>query len=263
MKRLWITYSWDDDKQGDVRFIAQELEKMGIEVKIDKWDLHTGKRLWEQIEKFITDTGETDGWAIVATQNSLGSEACKEELAYALDRALKTRGGTFPLIGIFPSTIDDSLIPAAIKTRLYVSTAYDENWKERIVSSLEGRKPNISKDEIDPFEVFLHNFSEVGRGYVIEMRPRAGTWAPFLCAIPFNEKEKVSPRIFRAARGKVPMAYAIMGVMEGVSDDNNWWFLSCQEEATPTMSYFLQCEKLPSEVIFGDFESKTKFFFRP
>lgn len=36
MGKLWITYSWDDNKNGDVEYIAQELEKKGIEVRIDR-----------------------------------------------------------------------------------------------------------------------------------------------------------------------------------------------------------------------------------
>lgn len=98
MKTLWITYCWEDYKNGDVEFIAQELEKIGVSVKLDRWNIQAGKRLWEQIDKFISHPNECDAWAIIATQNSLGSEPCKEEVAYALDRALNTRGQTFPLI---------------------------------------------------------------------------------------------------------------------------------------------------------------------
>jgi hypothetical protein len=49
MKTVWITYSWDDNKSNDIEFIAQELESTGLLVKMDRWNIRAGKRLWEQI----------------------------------------------------------------------------------------------------------------------------------------------------------------------------------------------------------------------
>ncbi|GAH97852.1 unnamed protein product, partial [marine sediment metagenome] len=120
-KSIWITYAWDDNADGDVDFAAQELIRKGLDVKLDRWNLTAGKRLWEQIESFIQDPVKSDGWLLYTTQTSLGNEKCKEEFAYALDRALSTRGGDFPVIALFPATVEESLIPAGIKTRLFVS----------------------------------------------------------------------------------------------------------------------------------------------
>jgi len=131
MATIWITYAWNDNSGGDVDFAAQELTRSGLTVKLDRWNIGAGRRLWEQIERFITDPNQCDAWLLYATQNSLGSEPCKEEFAYALDRALRSRGNPFPIIGLFPSTIDNQLIPAGLRTRLYVSIT-DPDWKERI-----------------------------------------------------------------------------------------------------------------------------------
>src|SRR3972149_3473502 len=133
-KSVWLTYAWEDNKGNDVDFVAQELVNKGIDIKLDRWNLTAGKRLWEQIESFIRDPAKSDGWLFYATQNSLGSEKCKEEYYYALDRALETRGGEFPVIALFPTTVDESLIPTGIKTRLFVSIT-DPEWKERIIAS--------------------------------------------------------------------------------------------------------------------------------
>jgi len=88
MATVWLTYAWGDNRQQDVEFVAQELKDAGIEVKLDRWNIQAGKRLWEQIENFIQERKSCDAWVIYATQNSLGSEPCKEEYAYALDRAI-------------------------------------------------------------------------------------------------------------------------------------------------------------------------------
>jgi len=249
-KSIWLTYAWDDNKEREVDFIAQELGATGIVVKLDRWNLSAGKRLWEQIESFIQDPTKSDGWILYATQNSLGNPKCKEEYYYALDRALKTRGGEFPIIALFPSAVDESLIPAGITTRLFVSTT-DPDWKERIISSLEKRDPSITKHLLDPYSLTIHEVNEEHRKYVIEVRPRAGTWSPFMAAIPLKEKEEVVPGISHGPAKHIPNLYALFGCGEGVSPDGNYWIMFANNEATPTQSYYISCKKIPSTLIFG------------
>jgi len=88
MGTIWMTYAWVDNQAKDIDFIAQEIGATGITVKLDRWNLKTGIRLWDQIENFIQNPAECDGWLLVATQASMGSEPCREEYAYALDRRL-------------------------------------------------------------------------------------------------------------------------------------------------------------------------------
>ena len=65
MATAWITYAWKDNEHGDIDFIAQELMREGLAIKLDRWNLHAGRRLWEQIEIFITDPKQCDAWIIV------------------------------------------------------------------------------------------------------------------------------------------------------------------------------------------------------
>lgn len=96
--RLWLTYDWDDNEGKDVDFVVSELEAAGLIVLLDRTKLKAGLRLWDQIGAHISDP-KTHGWCIFATQNSLGNEKCREELSYALDRALNDRGqGRFTLL---------------------------------------------------------------------------------------------------------------------------------------------------------------------
>jgi len=215
MNSVWITYAWEDNKYGDVDFTAQELIRAGLDVKLDRWNLNAGKRLWEQIEAFIQDPSKSNGWLLYATQASLGSEKCKEEFSWALDRALEKRGGDFPIIALFPASVDDKLIPAGIKTRLFVSTT-DPDWKERIVAAIEGRQASITKLRIEPYSLTVH---EKGEEHVIEVRPRAGTWSPFLAAIPIVEKEAVSPRLMHGSTNRIPTSGILMSFGEGPSND--------------------------------------------
>lgn len=250
MNSVWITYAWDDNKDGDVDFTAQELIRAGLDVKLDRWNLSAGKRLWEQIEQFIQAPSLSDGWLLYATQASLGSEKCKEEFAYALDRALDKRGGDFPIIALFPASVDKELISAGIKTRLFVSLT-DPDWKERIISAIERRSPIITKPQVEPYALTIH---KSGDQYVIEVRPRAGTWSPFMVGIPIDEKDRVSPRLHHGAANRPPTGVimtTLHGSVEGTSSDGRLWLKSVADEATPTQSYYIFCKNLPSFLIFG------------
>jgi hypothetical protein len=252
-KTVWITYAWADNQQDDVDFIAQELEKAGLKVKLDRWTIKAGQKLWPQIEEFIQSPEQCDAWLMVATQNSLGSEPCKEEYAYALDRALRTRGTEFPVIALFPSQTDASIIPAGIRVRLHVSIT-DPDWKERIVAAAQGRQADIVRKQVQPFAVHVYdsgiNPDGSRRPYIVELRPRAGTWAPFFAAIPAAEKDAVSPRLIHGPAGRTPEGmFILMGT--GTAEVNGMYACFAGNEATPTMSYFLACNTLPSRIDFG------------
>ncbi len=262
MATAWLTYSWDDDKD-DVDFAAQELTNAGLDIRIDRWNIQAGGRLWTQIEHFIQDPNQSDAWILYATQNSLASEPCQEEFAYALDRALQDRGNTFPVIGLFPSKVDEALVPAGIRTRLYVSLT-DPDWKERIVAAAEARPVSVNRPAILPFQISVHPPTSAAGGKIaIEVRPRAGTWAPFFAAIPIAEKDSVSLELSRGARGIVPGMIFLTGVCTGPTEDGQHWLQTAQNECTPTQSYYILCDTLPSQFVFGVPLAPSPFSFTP
>ncbi len=248
MAKIWITYNWSDNTYGDVDFVAQELLAAGLTVKLDRWNITAGKRLWQQIESFITSQDESDAWLLVATNNSLLSEACREEFAYALDRALNVRGQTFPIIALFLGPSDTNLIPAGIRTRLYVSIS-DPDWKERIVAAADGRTQQIQRQNIQPYHLRIHKNQNGEKSIAIEVRPRAGVWAPFLAAIPFSEKEIVDPSIMIGPRD-LPTGSGML-INCGDSELGEYWTMTAGNQATPNESYYIWCKSLPSILLFG------------
>ena len=259
MATIWMTYAWTDNSEGDVDFVSQELVRAGLTVKLDRWNIGAGRRLWEQIERFISDPTQSDAWVLYATQNSLGSEACKEEFAYALERAIHSRGNPFPVIGLFPSAVDSALIPAGLKTRLYVSIT-DPDWKERIKAAAEGRSPGIVAPNLDPYSLTIHAVTGQGASqFAVEVRPRAGTWSPFVAAIPAGERDRVNLHIQHGPRGVVPHGGVLFNSGTGSSDDGNWFFAFAQNEATPTQSYFIFCNELPSKLVFGVMNGQPQY----
>lgn len=254
-KSIWLTYAWDDNASGDVDFVARELIDSGLDVKLDRLNILAGRRLWEQIESNISDPGKSDGWILYATQTSLDSEACKEEFAYALGRALATRGETYPVIGIFPATVNNDLIPSGIKIRLFVSLS-DPDWKERIVASVENRESVIPIPHVEPYDLTVHTIQdEKNQTYAIEIRPRAGSWSPFFAAIPAEEKNLLPGIPLRPGpKGQVQVATKYTGMLSrshGESTDRNWWVEKINFEVTPTQSCYLFLKRLPSALKFG------------
>ncbi|MGI2216143.1 toll/interleukin-1 receptor domain-containing protein [Shewanella baltica] len=263
MKKIWITYCWKDNENNDVEFMAQQLETQGFEVKLDRWEISAGKRLWEQIDNFITNKSESDAWIFYATQNSLGSEPCKEEYAYALDRALSDRGNNYAVIAVFPSSVEKELIPAGIKTRLFVSLE-DNDWLARISASVKGEKPNISRKSLDPFVVNMHSVENQQYKFVFEVRPRAGVWSQTFIAIPNSEVEKtrwIMPVTAKVAgSGRVPMFNNFSNLHVQQSDDKKWCMCIADDDASPSKSIYLYLSGKPSSIAFGSsIESSQKF----
>lgn len=262
MASVWLTYAWEDNTGGDVDFIAQELLASGLGVKLDRWNIRAGMRLWDQIAHFIEDPAESDAWVLFATQRSLGSQPCREEFAYALDRALAARGGEYPIIGLFPATVDTTLVPASVRVRLCVSAA-DPEWKNRIKSAAEGRPPGVARPHIDPFQLRSHFVPGSSPStYALEVRPRAGSWTPFFAAIPIGEKEGVKPHIMHGPANRVPTGGVMMMMGDVASGDGRWWIMFADNEATPTLSYYVFVEQLPSELAFGVHDGQPQYLVR-
>ena len=247
-KKLWLSYSWKDNIDQDVDFISKEIEKRGISVKLDRYVVVAGQRLWPQIESHITNPAESDAWALFMTQNSLQSEAVREEIAYALDRALKSRGSSFPLIGINPGDVDSKDVPAPISTRLYVSLT-DQDWLDRIVSGVHGRAPTLATQEILPV---LFKEHPQGNCIVIEARPRAGRWHPGVIMVPEADWGKVRG-IMQGPAGTPPSGGMVSfgEISYNGPTGDRWKGYSVDHNITSLNSVFLTIEGNVEHVLAG------------
>lgn len=179
---VWITYAWADNQEGDFSYLVQELRTVGVEAKYDRIAIIPGRDLWDQIANEIAQ-GQIDGWAYLLTPSSLASEPCREELAYALNRALSTRGRDFPLIGLLHGVrIQD--VPPALRIRLCVSLG-SPNWKEETKAGLEGRAPRVADAPQTQYIWRVHqNYRGVATSTAIEVRPRFGELMYWRFAVP-------------------------------------------------------------------------------
>jgi hypothetical protein len=187
---------------------------------------------------------------IYATENSLGSEAGKEEFSCALDRALDRRGNNFPVIAVFPGPVDDSVVPSGKRVRLSVSLS-DLEWKDRVKAAVEDEIPFLARPQLEPFTIEMHRVrTTADRRIAIEVRPRAGTWSPFFAAVPLSEKDRVRPHIMHGPRGQALQGGAPSNTGEAPSSNDAWWVMFAQDKATPTQSYYIHCNELPSRIAF-------------
>jgi hypothetical protein len=145
--RIWLTYAWKDDEEGDFTYLVQELRDYGVDATFDKIELIPGRDLWEQISAQITK-GDLNGWGYLLTQYSVESKPCREELSYALSRALKTKDRQFPLIGLLHGVRIDN-VPPALRVRLCISLT-DPDWREQVKAGLEARPPDVAATKHAP-----------------------------------------------------------------------------------------------------------------
>lgn len=248
MPNLWLTYAWKDNENQDVDFVVQRLEGQDVSVRLDRTQLLAGKRLWDQIASEI-ENPHLDGWAIFVTENSLQSEPCLEEIAYALDRTLRTRGSSFPLIGIFPTPVNRSFIPSALATRLYV-TLKDQHWATRIADSLGGTSTQRIP-LVEPYEIKVHRS---GDEWVYEMRPRDGVWQP--ASVIVLEEDILScslPYVTTPTRPNyLPAMWSISDIPpSAAADGSRWQGWSVEDQVDNTKSLYVRSRKKLARIGFS------------
>jgi len=247
---LWITYAWLDNVEGDFDYLVQELEKAGIPALYDKIALIPGRRLWDQIAEKISQE-PLSGWAYLITPNSLSSEACREELSYALQRALEAKGEVFPLIGLLHRvSIKD--VPLPLRVRLCVNLA-NPDWIEEIRAGVVGQPPQHVIKPQSPLIVKIHKpYLGDPSNVAVEFRPRFGELTYWRIGYPSNNPRPVmwGPGPANGCGISSVMQSCIEGkVVVGGVDMN---FVGCGNTlSASTSAYIVFKDDLPQKLFFG------------
>lgn len=80
MPVAWISYEWADNQYRDVDFVAQELQRVGLQVRLKQWDLSGSQPLREQVEPFVSQICQSNCWILIAAKGGLQQNAGNEEL---------------------------------------------------------------------------------------------------------------------------------------------------------------------------------------
>ncbi len=251
MKKLWLTYAWKDNEDKDIDFIVKELDKTDIELKFDRRNLIPGQRLWQQIAGYITDPNECEAWGIVLTKNSINSERCIEELSYALERALSTKGEAFPIFALLHG-ISPNELPSALKIRLCI-VLENNNWAKQVVAAVNKKSPGFTpQKDLSDFVLKEH---ETDTGYCLEIKPRFDRISPFAIAVDYNEK--VSGNVTEGnfgPSGIIPSGHVAHNWIDAettLTDGTHCWVWGASNEINSTNSMFLFYKKKPKRIWFG------------
>ena len=251
---LWITYAWTDNQDKDIDYIAKELDTAGLNCTFDNRALIPGQTLWDQIGKIISDPARVDAFSIVVTPSSLASNSCREELLYALDRALSQRGSGFPLIGLLHNVRVNDL-PPALKIRLCVPLSAP-NWIDQVVAGVNKRPLPQSTETLSPFIIKKHSLPF---GCCIQITPRVDHVSPIQLAINLEEKNACHvERVFVAPSSTLPgqngtLSFGGRNVRAGDGEMNGRkiFYWQMDDEATPIQSCWIIGRSFPSKVWFG------------
>jgi hypothetical protein len=248
MKKIWLTYAWLDNTNLDVDFVRQEIIKAGAEVLLDRWEVAAGASLWQNIEAGIRDPNRSDAWAIYATEEALRRSAVREELDWALNRALISRSKHYPLIGIFPGPVPEIAIPAPIKVRRYVTLA-EPAWQAVVVAAACGFPPKPSSIDIPLTYSKWHQLTDK---LVLELRPRAGVWNNFCVLVPECDRAKLSWVSFGAPNSPFRSAFMHSSVKSYLFDGRSWsGFCFPSQQPNPTQSVYIDLLSKPLALMAG------------
>ena len=249
-KKLWVTYAWKDNEDKDIDFIVQELDRAGLVVKFDRRNLVLGQRLWTQIGGIIMDPNVCDAWAVVLTHNSIQSQPCIEELSYALERALSSKGGDFPLFALLHH-VSPSQLPPSLKIRLCVPLE-NNTWVDQVVAAVHRSAAGFVPSGLDQFVIKEHPTAD---GFALEIRPRFERISPFAIAVDYDEKASGNvKRCSPGPAGRVPAGHVAHNYIDSeqtLTDGTHAWVWGADNEASSTFAYYLFYKSQPRRVWFG------------
>ncbi len=249
---LWLTYAWKDNDEGNFDYLVQELNAVGIETRYDKVAIIPGQRLWDQIANHIS-AADTQAWAYLITPNSLASQPCLEELAYAINRMLGSKNGQFPLIGLVVPGVSFDDIPVSLKVRLCVSLS-NLNWKDQVRAALELRPPALVNNQQNQYIYSVTDeFNRTSQTTTIEIRTRFNEVHYWRVAVP-RGSNILNFGTGPAGGGQIGMAQ--FNVVQGIQGDLDEYAIDVVGGGGPvtpgTSAYIVLEGARPPFVAFGN-----------
>lgn len=232
MGTVWITFATEDNVDGDIDYLAQEISRSGWKTRMHPMFPNEDEKIDRLIPAFLSKPEQSDAWILYASPRALAGGRA-ERIQSAIDKALSTRTA-LPRIALLPQA--DVQTPS-MTHRIRVD---DPLWRQQLGEALECNLETSAQSEgLPPYVAKLQTISEDSFRYSFEFRPKMGRWEPFLFAIPPEDRSRVAPEIQPS------------DLEEGFSDDAEWYYLLGHTPATPTTSYVVKMKDTPSRLAFG------------
>jgi hypothetical protein len=235
MATVWITFATEDNVDGDVDYLAQEISKAGLRTRQHPLFPGEDDKIDRLMPAFLARPDQCDAWILYASHRTL-EDGRGERIGQALQKAHDKRG-PFPAVGIFRQSnvaADAGKLPLT-----YGLPADDPEWRKHLGNALTVDMSARAETGLHSYLAKLLPSAPQPFRYMFEFRPKMGRWNTFLFAILPEERAAVAPEIR-------PFEFD-----EGFSDDAEWYFQVGRTPATPSTSYFVVMKEMPSRMAFG------------
>lgn len=237
MGAVWITFATENNVDGDVDYVAQEIDRSGLRTRLHPLFPDEDDKIDRLMPAFLTRPDQSDAWIFYGSDEALQQDRL-ERIRRVVDRASLERG-PFPRVGLFTSTLT---MAKAEELQFTERMFLDEtDWRSRLGAALQTNLEAVAGNEsgLPSYVTKLYPISREPYQYAFEFRPKIGRWEPALFAILPEERATVDPHIEEHA------------YEEGFSEDGEWYFQVGQAPATPQASYKILMKQLPSRLAFG------------
>jgi hypothetical protein len=242
MPTLWITFATEDNIDGDIDYLAQEIAREGWRVRLHPLFAGEDETMDRLMPAFLARTEQSDAWILYASSRAL-EDGRAARIETVLRAAVAIRGD-LPLIGL-TAGLSETPPGLPLSHRVRVD---DPEWRDRLGEAIGISIPETPAGGLQPYVAKLHPGGS-GFQHILEFRPKMGFWDSFVFAVLPEEKSAVAPELERGSRDAPP---PVPGRSEeGFSDDAEWYFITRQEPVNPMTSYYVFLRDMPSRLAFG------------
>jgi hypothetical protein len=231
MPTVWITFATEDNVDGDIDYLAQEISRCGWKTRLHPMFPAEDDKIDRLIPAFLSKPEQSDAWILYASSRALADDRA-DRIGGAITKGLATRED-FTSIGLFPGARTSDL-------RLsHTIGVHDADWRQQLGSALGCDLDHPKEGVLPPYVAHVNVLQGGEYRYSFEVRPKMGRWESFLFAVPPEDMKRVAPKI------------AFSEAEEGFSDDAEWYFQIARRTGTAAEGYAVYLRELPSRVAFG------------
>jgi hypothetical protein len=231
MPTVWITFATEDNVDGDIDYLAQEISRCGWKTRMHPIFPAEDEKIDRLMPAFLSKPEQSDAWILYASQRALG-DGRADRIEGAMTQGLADRPD-FNSIGLVTDAQNRDLGLS------HTIGVYDADWREKLGFALGCDLAHPSEGVLPPYVAHVNVLQGGEYRYSFECRPKIGRWESFLFAVPPEDMKRVAPKI------------AFADVEEGFSDDAEWYYQIARRFGTAAEGYSVLLRELPSRVAFG------------
>jgi hypothetical protein len=231
MATVWITFATEDNVDGDIDYLAQEISRCGWKTRMHPMFPGEDDKIDRLMPAFLAKPEQSDAWILYGSAKAL-EHGRAARIEGAIQRAISSRG-LFTAVGLFPGERDERLQLS------HTVGVHDVDWREQLGSALGCDLSETAGGALPSYVAHVNVLSGGDYRYSFECRPKLGRWEAFVFAVPPEDMKRVAPKI------------AFEDAEEGFSDDAEWYFQIARRPATAAEGYSVLLRELPTRLAFG------------